>query len=104
MKTFIKRGIFTVQAINKLFPTLTSVLFTIICVVFAEQGPAVEMTVGGLTPQLPAFTLTRRALTRGSAGLDPVLTTAMWLFVQPTCPELNTDGDRGGMATSFYWK
>lgn len=103
MKTLLKRDIFTVQAINKYFPTLTSILFTINSITFTEQGPAVEMTVGGLTPQVPAFTLTRRALMRGSAELDPALTTAMRLFVQPTCSELNADSDRGGMATSFYW-
>lgn len=103
MKTLVKPVIFAVQAINKYFPTLTCILFTINSITFAEQGRAVEMTVGGLTPQVPAFTLTRRALTRGSAGLDPALTTAMRLFVQPTCPELNADSDRGGMATSFYW-
>lgn len=34
-------------------------------------------------------------------GLDPAPTTAMWLFVQPTCPQLNTDSDRGRMATSL---
>lgn len=38
---------------------------------------------------------------RAAAGLDSALTTVMWMFVQSTCPQLNTDSDRGGMATSF---
>lgn len=45
--------------------------------------------------------LTRAALSWSSAGLGPALTTAMQLFVQSTCPELNTDSDRGEMAASF---
>lgn len=64
---------------------------------FAEQGPAVAMTVGGLTLHVPVLALTRGALTRHSAGPDPALTTATWLFVQPAFPELNTDSDRGGI-------
>lgn len=61
------------------------------------------MTIGGLNLRVFAYTPTRGALTRGSAGLDSAPTTVMWLFIQPTCPELNTGSDRYGMATNFCW-
>lgn len=59
-------------------------------------------TLAELTVDVTVFTLTRAALTGVRPVLDPVLTTAMWLFVQPTCPELNADSDRAEMA-KFYW-
>lgn len=48
------------------------------------------MNVGGLNLGVLAYSPTRGALTRASPGLDAALTTAIWLFVQPTCSELNT--------------
>lgn len=83
----VKSDIFAESTISKHF-----CLITINSVTFAEKDP-VMASVGGLTLGVPAFPLTRGALTRGRAGPDPTLTTAMWLFVQPTCTELNTETD-----------
>lgn len=101
MKTFVKTDILAVCTINKYFPKLTSALFTINLDRICWTSPCSGDECRWINPSCTLHSFQQGELWAGVTRQDPALTTAMWLFVQPTCPQLNTDSDRRRMATSF---